>query len=54
MTDFLSTFLAVFLAVTLGEIAKEAYIRWLKDHVSSGFDKLEEHKERIKDNMRFR
>ena len=42
MSDFISVFFAVFLAVTLGEIAKEAYQRYVKDHINKGFDKIDE------------
>jgi hypothetical protein len=47
MSAFFSTFSAVFLAVVLGEVAKEAYQRYVKSHVTRGFDKIDDHKSKI-------
>jgi ABC-type transporter MlaC component len=47
MSAFLSTFSAVFLAVVLGEVAKEAYQRYVKESVTKGFDKIDDHKSKI-------
>lgn len=41
MSDFISMFLAVFLATSLGQIALEVYKRWAEKHVKKGFDKID-------------